>query len=360
MIIKEIFANLTILVSLLFLYSQISNGSPLNTNSSIKRKIIVGVFGGLLSNILMQYSIPIENSSIIDLRHIPIILVAYFGGALPALISMVMVVTGRLIIGFSISAYISIAVIVLITIFSIYLSRMRFSKNAKIFLMLTFSNLAYSIAFLLLIQNTTLLISLILIFWVVSFLSGFLAFYTLDFLRSSQILFNKFKTESMVDGLTGLNNVRKFDEIFNHLITDLKTNNQRLSLLYIDIDFFKKVNDTYGHSEGDVVLKELGYILQKYTRAFDIVSRNGGEEFTVLLLDCHINRAVEIAERIRQTVEENFFTLNSGEKIKLTISIGVASFKDSTKDPAMLIDDADKALYEAKKTGRNKVCVAKG
>jgi diguanylate cyclase len=358
MIIKEFFANLAILVSLLFLYSQFTNGTPLSIRSSFKRKIIVGILGGLLSNILMKYSIPIETPSIIDLRHIPIIILAYFGGALPALITMGMVIIGRLLIGINSSAYASIMVIVPITIFSIYLSRSRFSKNIKIILMLTFSNLAYTVIFVLLIRDITLIISLTLIFWLISYLSGYVAFYTLDFLRSSQMLFNKFRTESTIDGLTGLNNVRKFDEIFNRLITDLKTNNQGLSLLYIDIDFFKQVNDTYGHSEGDIVLKELGLILQKCTRAFDVVSRNGGEEFTVLLLDCHINRAVEIAERIRQSVEEHHFTLNNGKKIKLTISIGVASFKDSTNDPSMLIDDADKALYQAKKSGRNKVCVA--
>jgi diguanylate cyclase len=359
MIIKEFFANLAILVSLLFLYSHVSNGAPLTARSSVKRKIMVGILGGILSNILMQYSIPIDTSSIIDLRHIPIILLAYFGGALPTLISMVMVIVGRLLIGMNISAYASIMVIVLIAIFSIYLSKSHLSKNVKILLMLTFSNIAYTVIFVLLIRDISLLISLTLIYWVISYLSGYVGFYTIDFIRSSQLLFNKFRTESMIDGLTGLNNVRKFDEIFNRLITDLKTNNQGLSLLYIDIDFFKRVNDTYGHSEGDLVLKELGLILQKCTRAFDVVSRNGGEEFTVLLLDCHINRAVEIAERIRQTVEENVFVLNSGVKIKLTISIGVASYKDSTIDPALLIDDADKALYEAKKSGRNKVCVAK-
>jgi diguanylate cyclase len=359
MIIKELFTNIAILISILFLYTQVSNGTPLHSRSSIKRKVLVGILGGLLSNLLMQYSMHIDSKSIIDLRHVPIILLAYFGGAIPSLIAMPMVILGRLLIGFNTSAFASIAVIILITIFSIYLSRTQLSKNVKIFFMLTFSNIAYSVIFVLLIQNYSLLISLILIYWIISYLSGYVSFYTLDFLRSSQMLFNKFKTESSIDGLTGLNNVRKFDEIFNRLITDLKTNHQDLSLLYIDIDFFKKVNDTYGHLEGDLVLKELGIILRKCTRSFDVVSRNGGEEFTVLLLDCHLKRAVEIAERIRTTVEESYFTLNNGKKIKLTISIGVASYKNSANDdPAMLIDDADKALYQAKNSGRNKVYAA--
>jgi diguanylate cyclase len=156
--------------------------------------------------------------------------------------------------------------------------------------------------------------------------------------------------------LTGLNNVRKFDEVFNSLLNELNKSIQSFSLLYIDIDFFKKINDTYGHSEGDLVLKRLGTLLTVSTRNFDIVSRNGGEEFTILLPDTSVARAMDIAEHIRKTVENTEFPLSGGGVIKVTVSIGVASYKDTTDNPSMLIEDADKALYVAKKTGRNKVC----
>lgn len=304
----------------------------------------------------MQYSIHI-GVTLIDLRHIPILLLAYFGGALPAVIAMLLTIAGRLLIGINTSAYASIAFITCVTAFSIYISRSSLSNNVKKFLMLTFANIGFSIVILSLIQNHTLLMFLLSIYWVVSYLSGYIAFYVLDLLRSSQMLFNKYRAESTIDGLTGLNNVRKFDEVFNQLVNDVKTNNQKLSLLYVDIDFFKQVNDTYGHSEGDVVLKEMGFLLQRCTRTFDVVSRNGGEEFTVLLLDCPLDQAVEIAEGIRKTVEERSFTLNSGKEIKLTISIGLSCYPDTTNNPTLLIDDADKALYQAKKSGRNKVCV---
>lgn len=356
MILKEFFANLAILVSLLFLYTQVSNNTPHSSLSPVKRKILVGILGGLLSNILMQYSIHI-GVMMIDLRHIPILLLAYFGGALPAAVAMLLTIAGRLFIGINISAYASIAFIMGITFFSICISRSSLSNNVKKFLILTFANIVFSIVALFLIQDLTLLMFLIPIYWVVSSLSGYIAFYVLDLLRSSQMLFNKYRAESTIDGLTGLNNVRKFDEVFNQLVNDVKTNNQKLSLLYVDIDFFKQINDTYGHSEGDVVLKELGFLLQRCTRTFDVVSRNGGEEFTVLLLDCPVDRAVEIAEGIRKTVGEHSFTLNSSKEIKLTISIGLACYPDITNDPTMLIDAADKALYQAKKSGRNKVCV---
>jgi diguanylate cyclase len=357
LIFEQLFENLAILISIIFLSTSFI-GAPY-PNSSIKKKILRGIIGGILCNILMHFSIKIGPSFIVDLRHIPIYLLSFYGGALPALIAMIFTIVGRLIIGVNSSAYASIIFITLSTTFSLFVSKSNFSKNIKIFCMLTFSNILLSIMTYLLFKEKNLLeFELLISYWIISYLAGYVAFYTIRFIREREILFDKYKSESMIDGLTGLNNFRQFDEIFNCLVNDLSTRIQNLSLLYIDIDFFKKINDTYGHYEGDFVLKELGIILKNYTRSYDTVSRNGGEEFTVLLPDCKLDGAIEIAERIRKSVEENEFTLTSGEVTKLTISIGVSSYKDTTNDPFLLIEDADKALYRAKKSGRNKVCYA--
>ncbi|MFD1356788.1 GGDEF domain-containing protein [Fictibacillus halophilus] len=356
-IIKDLFANLAILISLLFLYTQVSNRSPLTTRSSNKIKTQSGIFGGILGNVLMHYSINI-GTTIIDLRLIPIILLAYFGGAVPAFISMLMIIVGRFLIGINISSYASSILVVLVAIFSVLISNSNLSKQMKQLLMLTFTNVSASILFIYLIKDINFLITLLPIYWIASYLSGYIAFNTVTFLRKSQELFNKYKAESTIDPLTGLNNVRKFDEIFNQTLKELEKKKKKLSLLYIDIDFFKKINDTYGHAEGDVVLKELGHILRSCTRTFDIVSRNGGEEFTVLLLDCPLDQAVQIGERIRKTVEDNTFSLTQGGTINLTVSIGVSCYSDTTKEAGLIINDADKALYEAKRSGRNMLCVA--
>ncbi len=124
----------------------------------------------------------------------------------------------------------------------------------------------------------------------------------------------------------------------------------------VDIDFFKKVNDTYGHIEGDIVLKELGLILSENCRHFDEVSRIGGEEFSVLLPDCAYPRAMQIAERIKDAVKIHTFTLSTGVKIHITISIGVASYPETIQDIEKLMEKADTALYAAKRSGRNRVC----
>lgn len=356
-IIKDLFANLAILISLLFLYTQVSNRSPLTSKSSYKIKAQSGIFGGILGNVLMHYSINI-GTTIIDLRLIPIILLAYFGGVVPTFISMFMIIGGRFLIGINISSYASSILVVVVAIFSVLISNSNLSKQMKQLVMLTFINVSASILFIYLIEDINFLITLLPIYWIASYLSGYIGFNTVTFLRKSQELFNKYKSESMIDPLTGLNNVRKFDEVFNQTLEELEKKNKKLSLLYIDIDFFKKINDTYGHAEGDVVLKELGHILRSCTRTFDIVSRNGGEEFTVLLLDCPLDQAVQIGERIRETVEDHSFALTQGGTINLTVSIGVSCYSDTTKDAGLIINDADKALYEAKRSGRNMLCVA--
>lgn len=356
-IFKELIANLSILTSLLFLYTQITKSSPLTQGSNITKKIKVGIIGGILSNILMQYSMPF-GETIIDLRHIPIILLAYYGGALPSLITMIMIILGRFIIGINSSSYIAFLIILSITLISIYLAKKNLSRKVTIFLMLTFSNVIFAVFIIYLIKDIKVLLFLIPIYWVISYLAGIISFYIVEYLRGTQNLFEKYKSESSTDGLTGLNNVRKFDQLFNDLLKNVEAKNEKLSLLYIDIDFFKKVNDTYGHQEGDVVLKALGEILKSSVRSFDIVSRNGGEEFTVILLDCSLDRSVEISEKIRMNVEEYKFKLNSSQHINITVSIGLATYSETTNQLSRLIEDADKALYHAKRNGRNKVSVA--
>ena len=144
--------------------------------------------------------------------------------------------------------------------------------------------------------------------------------------------------------------------LFNEISNKAKINNENLTLLTIDIDHFKKVNDTYGHVSGDFVLKELGKILIKAVRDFDIVSRIGGEEFTVILRDCDQSYSYQIAERIRKEVENHRFKLPCGKNINITISIGMAVYPDEVKNLHLLKSISDEKLYEAKRGGRTKVC----
>jgi len=320
------------------------------------RKIRIGIIGGILGNILMQYSIHIEDA-IIDLRHIPITLLAFYGGSLPALISMILIIIGRLYIGMNLSSIFSVILIFSSTIGAIFFVSSTLSTKNKIILTLAWNNLIFTLFAIHLIDEINILLVLIPAYWTISYLGGFTAFYVIRYLRSIQVLFEKYRNESTTDGLTGLNNYRNFDNIFNALIKQVDAKEEKLSLLYIDIDFFKKINDRYGHIKGDEILKQLGEVLKNCTKSYDVVSRNGGEEFTVLLLDCPLEKAKEMAENIRKTVESYPFYA-FGENIHLTISIGIACYNETTSKAIDIIDDADRALYYAKNSGRNKVCIA--
>lgn len=160
------------------------------------------------------------------------------------------------------------------------------------------------------------------------------------------------------DGLTGLNNHRTFQERLEVEIARSKRFNHRLSLLIIDIDYFKKFNDNFGHRVGDEVLRRVACLLAESTRNIDFAARYGGEEFVLILPETAIEGAVLTAERIREVIARRKMNVD-GKDLSVTVSIGVASFPEDADYREMLIERADNALYSAKKSGRNKVVAFK-
>ena len=156
------------------------------------------------------------------------------------------------------------------------------------------------------------------------------------------------------DGLTGLYNHRYFQEALARETALCVRHGRDLSLIFGDVDHFKKFNDTHGHQAGDTALCKIAEILQKCVRISDIVARYGGEEFVVLLPDTPKEDARVVAERIRAAIES--YPFPGGETQpggKLTISLGLSSFPEDGREPAALIKGADAALYAAKRDGRN-------
>jgi diguanylate cyclase (GGDEF)-like protein len=163
---------------------------------------------------------------------------------------------------------------------------------------------------------------------------------------------------AITDGLTGLFNHKHFQERLNQEFQRIQRIPQPLSLLLIDIDFFKKINDTYGHPAGDMVLKKLAQILKKTLRGIDIIARYGGEEFAAVLMGTDRGGARKMAERLRSKVMENTFQTDEGA-INITLSIGVATHPHDAETKDEIISRADQALYYAKEHGRNQVCLWK-
>ncbi len=163
------------------------------------------------------------------------------------------------------------------------------------------------------------------------------------------------ETEANTDYLTGLYNRRAFMNILNNLFKDFKEFNNKFSLILLDIDNFKKINDTYGHDVGDKVIKDVGEVLKKYLRPEDIPARIGGEEFAVLLVNSDENIAKAVAERLRNIMETRHVVIDENTIVDYTASFGVASVSDQMEKPEELIKVADENLYRAKKAGKNRV-----
>ncbi len=163
--------------------------------------------------------------------------------------------------------------------------------------------------------------------------------------------------ESGNDALTQLLNRRYLNTIIGREITFSRQNRTPLSLLAIDADFFKSINDKFGHAAGDLALKFIAEALQKYSQGSDYAFRVGGEEFLLLLVDTDLERAISVAESIRQYVEHGMIATSQGQQFKFTVSIGCVLF-DGHPDYQKFLDAADTALYAAKNTGRNRVYVA--
>lgn len=160
---------------------------------------------------------------------------------------------------------------------------------------------------------------------------------------------------AVVDTLTGLNNRRFFESNFAACIDQAARKGKALSLLLLDIDFFKRVNDTYGHDAGDQILKLFASRVRRVVRAGDLICRLGGEEFAVLMPDTAIEVALRVAERIRGCIENDLFTYAVDQQpIRVTASIGIAE-RVGGDNPESLMRRADSALYQSKDLGRNRV-----
>ncbi|MFC0190202.1 diguanylate cyclase [Fictibacillus aquaticus] len=353
--IKDLIFHSTLILSYLFIVGFVISWEQKSFYTPLFHNVFLGIATGLMGIVLMYFSVRISSDIFIDMRHLFMIIAALFGGPIAAILSGAIIGTGRTLMHGLSESSVSLGILMAgIGCMAAVISRTKWGVYTKGFIMnlislaVIFAAFTYLLDFPAAIENFAYL-SLF------SIPLGFLAVSLNLYLYRSNEMIRKMKQEVRLDYLTGLNNVRTFDEELNHYKNERGIRGELLSILFMDIDFFKKVNDTHGHDAGDEVLKQLAQVLKDNSRSFDIVSRNGGEEFSVLLPDCQNARAIEIAERIRQAVESHPFTLPSGKLLHITISIGVASFPETVGLVDELVKQADDALYSAKKSGRNKV-----
>ena len=170
--------------------------------------------------------------------------------------------------------------------------------------------------------------------------------------RGMEHLNEELKTASRVDGLTGLYNRRYWQERFDEMHKLCVRREKPSTALMLDIDHFKRINDTYGHQAGDKVIKMLAALIKRCVRETDLAGRYGGEEFAIILNDSSVEDAKIVAERIRQ-LAQRLVVEHEGESISFTVSLGLAQFSPEFKGAMAWLECADQALYEAKENGRN-------
>ncbi len=160
---------------------------------------------------------------------------------------------------------------------------------------------------------------------------------------------------AITDGLTGLHNRRYMEGHLKTLVGESIRSGRSLSLLVADIDFFKSVNDTYGHAAGDNVLREFAQRFRRNTRGIDLACRLGGEEFVIIMPDTDLARAIQVGERLRATIAAEPFQVTPGNELAVTASVGISTLEYQEDTPEALFKRADNALYSAKREGRNRV-----
>lgn len=175
----------------------------------------------------------------------------------------------------------------------------------------------------------------------------------------NSMMHQNIKDMARTDGLTGLLNHRTFMEKLSEEYKRIDRERRPFSILLMDIDRFKNVNDTYGHPVGDIAIKAVAKVLKETARTTDFVARYGGEEFAVGMVDTTTKGAEQMAERVRSIMEKTVVTRIGARDLKITLSIGVSSFPEHTGRMQELVQLADDALYQAKHSGRNRVCLHK-
>lgn len=162
---------------------------------------------------------------------------------------------------------------------------------------------------------------------------------------------------SLRDSLTGLYNLRHFRDRLDAEITEARRQGTPLSIIFFDLDHFKRVNDTYGHAAGDIVLVAIAQNVSNVLRRNELLARVGGEEFAVLLPHTSLDQATRLADRLLEVINHLSVPISKGTSIQVTMSLGVTDLAPEEEAKAF-VERADDAMYEAKNLGRNQVCVA--
>lgn len=355
---KELINNFALLTSFLFFGNLFSRKyERYLTNHALIHQVMNGLMLGLFGILLMMTGLWIHGHFVVDLRQLAIIISVYIGGTISGLLTTLIVILYRIYItggwtDISLTATVNCFVTLVVSLIFIREKKLTLSKWMSAVL----GAVVVSLLSTFFVANPPNLETIIMI-TTVKILGGLFTYFMMSHIKKTERAIHLLEEAANRDHLTGLYSPRAFDALFEEVLHASKTTKKPFGLVMLDIDHFKKINDTYGHLNGDAVLSQLGILLNRESTTRAYPSRKGGEEFAILLGDCDTEKAASFAEKIRKAVENECFLLNDGTIISLTVSIGAGS------SPAIvsrrLLEKADEALYEAKRSGRNRIELAK-
>lgn len=355
----DFFINFCVIITITVIYMLLRTKLKIGEKSFYQRGTIDGIVGGLFGIVLMIFSVEVAENALIDLRFIPVMILVLFTGSFPAVIGCALIIIGRFMLGDSTSYAMTTPILMVTLVIGFVLIHKLYQPHRatykKALLMILFSDIVFIAIMLFHFHDLLQLMSFVPIYSLISFIAGLSATFFIKHLSKTEYLLSKYQEEVATDFLTGLQNMRSFEQIWSQSVHRSITKKESLSLLTIDIDYFKQINDTYGHPAGNQILSDFSHILLRNIRSFDIAFRNGGDEFSIILPGCPHVYALEVAERIRKEVEEFQFEVSMNQVIPITVCIGVATYPDTCSDYSQIIHTADESLYKAKKLGKNKV-----
>lgn len=351
-LINQFILNFCILftaVSLFFL--PFRHKKRISPKSPVSIRLAIGLASGAIAMMLMFNSLQIDIARV-DLRLVPVVIAGMFGGFLSSFTTGAMISAARFattpaeeLEGAIISTVVLLLIIVTMGLFRKY-SKPTFGNFQRMII----AGVLYSLPAIYFLTNGWIVFfKIAFIYTVANLFGGYVTYRMLTEMRRHFDHVKRQQRLALTDALTGLANRRRLDEV----LVRAEESNGPYSLLLVDIDFFKRVNDEYGHDAGDDVLQQLGKVLLSSVRQEDIVGRFGGEEFLVYLPNTRIKEAILIAERCRYEVEQHTFSAR-GQTLQITVSLGLSeSAQEFSSDD--VLQQADKALYVSKKDGRNRV-----
>ncbi|WP_075619025.1 GGDEF domain-containing protein [Paenisporosarcina indica] len=353
--IKEYLINFSILLSIIYVSGFLYKQFLVNSKKKFIEYtlVLIGIFAGWCS---MIFGIHITHAAIFDLRLIPVIIAAMYS---PNLFYILVIGSGIGLTRFSFGAtpaatnglYIMIIISVIAMLLS-WISREWTRTNKMIFLVVALNIINTILIALIGVVPFNIYISVIVpTVFPVNIILSFVLLWMVKDLSDEYLNKINLLNSSRKDPLTQLYNRRAFMTYFEKF-TSGKMDAYPLSIVFVDIDHFKQVNDRHGHLVGDIVLQKVSQVLSNNLRSIDVIARYGGEEFVIIFPKCNQTEVLHVIERIRKITEETPFIVND-RHIQLTLSAGVATAPEIKA--SQLLKKADEALYIAKGNGRNQI-----